>query len=160
MLLQSLRSLSRNDAATELKKVPKGKLGNIPLRTILDALYSVPRVLVTDAQVQHAVDKESGKSIGTLRLKLEVDQHHSKKKDMDNFSTCVIVLGTSKRRMLLAQTDFSIGYSKRNTSVEKEVKFDWDVANADGGEGGGSVVLRILQDSIRGMDSELQVKLR
>lgn len=161
-MLQSLRLLSRDDAAKELKKVPKGKLGNESLRTILDSLYSIPRVSLTESQVRHSVDKESGKSIGILRLKLEVDQNfnHSKKNEMDDFSTCVIVLGTLEQRMLLARTEFSTGHSKKNTSIEKEIKFDWDLANADGGEGGGSIVLRILQDNIRGMDLEAEVKLR
>lgn len=162
LLLQSLRLLSRDDAAKELKKVPKGKLGKGSLRTILDSLYSIPRVLVTSAQLRHTVAKDSGKSVGILHLKLEVDKssEHSKKKDTNDFSTCVIVLGTVEQRMLLAQTDFSIGHSAKTTSIEKEITFDWDVANADGGEGGGSVVLRILLDSVLGMDTETFVKLR
>ena len=162
MLLQALRLLSRDDATKELKKVPKGKLGNTSLRNVLDSLYSIPRVLVTSAQVRHTVEKGSGKAVGILHLELEVDQlsEHSGKRGTGGFPTCILVLGTSEQRMILAQNEFSISHSKRSISIEKQLSFDWDVANADGGEGGGSVVLRILYDSVRGMDSEINVKLR
>lgn len=157
-----MRSRSRDVVAKELKKIPKGKLGNTPIRSLLDSLYAIPQVTVTETQIQHTTQKETGKSQGILRLKLEVqrDASNVKKDDKDEFATIVVVLGTRERRMILAQTDVAIGAFKTKMSMERELNFDWDVANADGGEGGGSVILRILQDNTRGMDSEVQVKLR
>ena len=129
---------------------------------MLDSLYSIPKVTVSEAKIRHITEKDSGKSRGVLQLKLEVERDtlNSKDNDAHEFASLVIVLGTFERRMLLVQINASLGRSKTVLSIEKELNFDWDAANADGGEGGGYVILRILRDSIRGMDLEMQIKLR
>lgn len=38
---------------------------------------------------------------------------------------------------------------------EIEMEFDWDAANEGGGEGGGRMILRLLLEEYRGLDSEL-----
>ena len=160
-LLQTLRRLPREKVATELKKLPKTKLGNSSSREVLDSLYAIPFVVSTTSEVLHSVDKETGKSIGTLRLKLEIDWDAQGPRGRDgDFATFVVVLGTKQRRMFLAQTEFSISASSRKISIEKAITFDWNVANADGGEGGGSITVGILQDRYLGMDTTMQVRLR
>lgn len=136
-----------------MKKIKK--IG--PIKSILDKVYSLPQVIVSEAQIRHEIDKASGKSGGILSLKLEVDRPAPKNRD--DFLSCVIVLGTWERRMLLAQAEVSVGRSSKKT-FEKQIKFDWDAANADAGEGGGMIHLRILLDSVRGMDLEMSVKLQ
>ena len=139
--------------------MPKGKLGS-SIRAVLDSLYSIPKMTVKGAQITHAVDKTSRKSRGTLRLKIEVDRDkkQSKPNSGDNYLSLSLVLGTYERRMLLAQSEVSISRGGSRT-IDKEIEFDWDTANADGGEGGGSVILGLLLDSIRGMDSEIVIGL-
>jgi hypothetical protein len=39
------------------------------------------------------------------------------------------------------------------------MEFDWTTANADGGEDGGKMVLRLLLEGVRGFDSELVVRM-
>ncbi len=162
-LLQSMRRLPRDETAKELKKLPKAKLGNLSSREILDALYAIPHVVATATEVLHTVDKESGNSVGTLRLKLEIDFHRERSKKNgrdDDFASFVVLLGTCERRMLLAQSEFSVGGSSQTTFIDKELNFDWKIANADAGEGGGFMILRILQDRVRGMDIQMEIKLR
>ena len=160
-LLQTLRSLPRDKVASELKKLPKTKLGTSSSREVLDSLYAIPFVGVTSTEILHSVDKETGKSIGTLRLKLEIhwDAQGPKGREVD-LVTFVIVLGTKQRRMFLAQTEFSVSASSRRTSIERAISFDWNVANSDGGEGGGSLTLRLLLDRYLGMDTTMEVRLK
>lgn len=160
-LLQTLRRLPRDKLAAELKKLPKTKLGNSSSREVLDSLYAIPFVVAVATEMLHTVEKETGKSVGTLRLKLEIDWNAEGSGSREvELATFVVVLGTKQRRMFLAQTEFSISASSRKTSIEKAISFDWNVANADGGEGGGFINLRILQDRYLGMDSTMQVRLR
>jgi hypothetical protein len=164
-LLQRLRSLPRDETAKELNKVPKGTLKSISIRDALDALYAIPRVTVIATSIQHSVDKESNKSVGILYIKLEVDQqaHFSKTGSATDLATIVIILGTLERRFYLGKAEFSVGRGSGKTVTEKEIKFDWNIAIADGGDGGdggGTMLLHILPDNIRGMDSGMLVKLR
>lgn len=161
-VLQSMRRLSRDDAAKELKKIPKAKLGSSSIRDILDALYAIPLLLSARTEVLHSIDKESGKSVGTLRLKMDIEFQGSRstRNDADDFATFVVVVGTRTERILLAHLEFSVRRSGKIAIIENELNFDWNIANADAGEGSGLVVLRILQDRVRGMDTEMEIKLR
>jgi hypothetical protein len=40
-----------------------------------------------------------------------------------------------------------------------ELTFDWSAANADGGEGGGKMILRCLMEDFRGLDGEIIIPL-
>ena len=162
-VLWALRGLSRDDAAKELKKIPKGKLGKTSIKSILDNLFSLPRVVVMQAQIRHDIDKESRKSQGILSFQLEVDRPvgQTKIRNDDDFLSCVIVVGSSERRLFLAHSEVSIPRSNKKTLIEKEIPFDWEKAKADAaGEGGEALVhVRLLLDSVRGMDIEMQLKL-
>jgi hypothetical protein len=115
--------------------------------------------MIKDAQVTHKVDKKSGKSRGTLKLGIEVDRDSKQVKNNNNFATLSLVLGSFEMRLLLGFAEVSISRTGK-LSIDKEIDFDWESANADGGEGGGFIILRIFLDGIRGMDSELAIKLR
>jgi hypothetical protein len=157
-LLWNLRCFPRGKAASALKKLPKGKL-SLPIRSILDALYSIPKITIKNAQVTHKVDKTSGKGRGTLKLGIEVDRDGKQVKNSDNFATLSLVLGSFERRLLLGFTEVSISREGKRY-IDKEIDFDWESANADGGEGGGFIILRMFLDRFRGMDSELAIGLR
>ena len=81
-----------------------------------------------------------------------------KKGSLDEPVTLGIVVASYVSRRLLGYQEVAIG---RNGSwtAEKSIDFDWEAARSDGGEGSGSVVVRLLLDSIKGLDSELVVKL-
>ena len=160
-LLQILHTKTRDEAANIFKTVPKGKLG-VPIRQILDSLEKLPKVKVTEAKVTHTIDKDTRKSKGVLKVRLEVEQHVRgfHKDETSNFATLGLVLGTMGQRMLLAQGDVPVARgAQSNRLIEKQLDFDWDMANADGGEEGGSLLLRLVHDSIRGLDSEIRIGL-
>lgn len=161
-LLQRLRSLPRDAAQKELNRIPKRMLRSTSIRDALDALYAVPRVMVMETKVQHLMDKVSNKSVGELLIKLEVDQQSksSRTGTSNEFVNIFVVLGTMQRRLLLGKLEFSLGRGPTKIVADKKIKFDWDVANSHGGEGEGVMLLQILVDNVRGMDSSMLVKLR
>ncbi|OEU16941.1 hypothetical protein FRACYDRAFT_269156 [Fragilariopsis cylindrus CCMP1102] len=93
--------------------------------------------------------------MGTLKLSLQVEREESRR---DNFTTLTLVLGSFEHQKLLACSDLPI--SKNGSwTIQKQLQFDWKTANVDGGEDGGRVVLRLLLDSVRGLDSEIILAL-
>jgi hypothetical protein len=160
-LLWRLRQLPRDKVAGILHKKLKGKVGS-PIRSTLDSLYLLPKVTVREALVSHVVDKTNGKSRGTLKIVIEIDRDTNKSKNSarnGGFSLLAVLLGSFERRLLLAQTEMSVSHGG-SRSVTKEIDFDWDSANADGGEGEGFIILRLLLDNVCGMDSEVLIRLR
>jgi hypothetical protein len=117
----------------------------------------LPLATVTSSKIYHEIDKTTGRSFGTMKLGLEIDRDKPAHR-MDHFVNLTVVLGTPKHSKLLAVSDVAMSRGG-SWSVEKELQFDWQVAIADGGEEGGHVVVRLLVDSCRGLDSEIMVGL-
>ena len=159
--IQALRALSRDKAASLLKRVSGGKVGG-PMHLILDTLYSAPLLSLKEVKVWHANEKTSGRSRGTLKVSLDIQRENKNSKNRKNKDSAGIslslVLGSWNQRMLLAQTSIQIS-REGSWSVTKEMEFDWSTANADGGENGGKMVLRLLFDGVRGFDSEVVVRM-
>ena len=155
--LFALRRLPRDDAANLLKRVSKGK--GPPLRPMLDFLFSTPLISVENLQILHKVDKTSGVTRGNLKVSLEIQRGSFKSggKDSGSFSLCV-ALGSSQRRTLLAHTIVQISRTGKWTQ-NIDLDFDWDAANADGGDGSGSMILRLILEQIRGLDAEVVVPI-
>lgn len=131
-----------------------------PIRPILDFLYSTPLVTIEALQVLHRVNMTSGTSRGNLKLILRIQRDNCKSggKEASDFALSA-VLGSFQRRGLLAHRVIQI--SRTGTwSQEVNIEFDWDAANADGGDGSGSMILRLIFDQIRGLDAELVVAIR
>ena len=131
-----------------------------PMHPILDFLYSTPLVTIEDLQVLHKVDKTSGMSLGNLKLILRIQRDNCKSGGKESSVIALsAVLGSFQRRGLLAHRVIQI--SRTGTwSQEVNLGFDWDAANADGGDGSGSMILRLVFDQIRGLDAELVVAIR
>lgn len=148
--LWNLRRLPRKTVSDALNKCRKGTF-RAPFQKILNSLYSMPLVTVKEGKVYHEIDKATGKSLGTLKLILSIERE---KPHRDDFSTLSLVVGSFESQKLLASTDVPVS---RNGSwtVEKRLQFDWNLANSDGGEDGGHIVLRLLLDSVKGLDSEI-----
>lgn len=151
--LWHLRHSSRNQAEQQLKKFGPPKARNNT--SALNTLFSYPKVTVTESKIAHNVDKVTVRSKGTLTLKMQIER---KKGPQDEPITLGIVVGSNTSRRLLGYEEVSVG---RNGSwtVDKTIDFDWEVARSNGGEGSGSVIVRLLLDSIKGLDSEIFVKL-
>ena len=146
----NLRRFPRNTVAEALKRCRKGTF-KAPFQKILSSLYGMPLITLKEGKVYHEVDKASGKGLGTLRLSLSIERQQPRD---DDFTTLSLVAGTFASQKLLACSEIPIS---RNGSwtVEKKLRFDWKLANADGGEDGGKIVLRLLLDNVRGLDSEI-----
>eukprot|EP00536_Pseudo-nitzschia_multiseries_P002204 jgi/Psemu1/322449/estExt_fgenesh1_pg.C_290027 len=148
--LWNLRQVPRDTVAEALKNCRKGTFKAPPTK-ILASLYEMPLITFKEGKVYHEIDKVTGKSVGTLKLSLQIERGKSRR---DDFTTLSLLLGSFESQKLLAHSEVSI--SRNGTwMVEKELQFDWKIANADGGEDGGQVVLRLLIDSVRGLDSEI-----
>lgn len=153
-----LRAMSRKDALTLLNKVNRTKSGGkLTFESTLDRLYAIPLVSLQEVKIMSQVDKASGKSIGKLNLSLHVERTGGNKPKSNEVSL-VILVGSSQQGMLLNKTSVRLVRSGKWT-VTKEVSFDWNTANANGGEAGGSVIVRLLLNEIRGFDQEFRVKL-
>jgi len=160
--LRELRALDRNAAAGALQKVLNGKGA---VEKALDYLYSIPQFAVKEAQVHHEVEKTTGLSRGKLRLSLEFNRDNRGNKKGggrfpgDSSFTLVVLLGSLKQRMLLAEESISVPQGSGTWTASKDLDFDWSSANADGGEGKGQMVMRLIWEEIRGFDSELIIHL-
>ncbi len=148
--LWNLRQIPRNTVSEALKKCRKGTF-RAPFQKILNSLYAMPLITLKEGKVYHEIDKATGKSLGTLKISLSIERE---KPHGDDFATLSLIVGTFESQKLLACTDVPIS---RNGSwtVEKQLHFDWKLANSDGGEDGGQIVVRLLLDSVRGLDSEI-----
>ena len=77
----------------------------------------------------------------------------------DKALTLTVLVGTVEQGMLLADSTIPIGRTGK-WSVARDISFDWNRANAHGGEEGGGVLVRLLLEEIRGLDSEHLVRLK
>jgi len=160
--IRNLRDLNRKDATSLLQKLSKGRNSSaVPVDQVLDNLFALPLVTLTNVSVMNEVEKTSGKSTGLLKVTLNIQRDAKRKKarDEDKTFTLSLLLGSFKQGMLLAHSSLRITRSGSWTAT-KELKFDWSVANADGGEEGGRMILRLLLDEVRGFDTETVVSLR
>lgn len=156
------------------RRQPKDKLSNIckqiskgtfkkPVDTVLTYFLSFPLVTVKDSKIYHEIGKVDGKGIGTLKLSLSIERESSKNKSSDNDGMCslILVLGSFEKGKLLASKEIPLAssYQKGGGLWTGELNFDWKTANVYGGLDGGHVILRLLLDSVRGLDSEVVIPL-
>jgi hypothetical protein len=148
--LWNLRQFPRITVSEALKKCRKGTF-KAPFHKTLSSLYGMPLITLKEGKVYHEIDKATGRSLGTLKLSLSIEREQQRG---DDFTTLSLLVGSFDSQKLLASSEVPIS---RNGSwtVEKRLQFDWKLANSDGGEDGGQIVLRLLLDSIRGLDSEV-----
>jgi hypothetical protein len=184
--LYGLRSLSRADAATLLRGLHTQTPSRQSLDETLDTLYSLPKVLVKRSVVRRTVDERTGKVLGGLHLELNVELLSVRFKGSQVVSrrfganddgdgapsapsseaplTLTILVGTELQGFLLAYKSVTIrggGNIDSGRSISLELTFDWSVAanHARGGQSGGSLVLRLLWEEVRGLDSQMLVRM-
>jgi hypothetical protein len=156
--LWTLRQTPRHAVAEAMQRCRKGTF-KASFQTILDSLYAMPLMTLNRSNLYHEIDKTTGKSVGTLKVSFQIDRPKDHPQpDKKDFTTVFVVLGSFKHRKLLSYCEASIS-RHGNCSLDKELQFDWKQAIENGGEEGGRVVLRLLVDSVRGLDSEIEIKL-
>lgn len=148
-----LRHSSRPEAERLLKKFGPPKARNNT--SALNTLFSYPKVTVMESTISHNVDKVTVKSKGTLNLKIAIER---KKGSFEEPITLGIVVASSKSRRLLGYEEISIGRNG-NWTVDKTIDFDWETARSEGAAGKSAVIVRLLLDSVKGLDSELMMTL-
>ena len=155
--LWETRSMPRSQAASLLKSLVSK--GEVNVDRLLDSVYALPLISVDNVKLSHEVEKGTGKSTGKLHLDLGVHCDGRQKKGDGDPLTLTLALGTPQQRRLVAHHTMAIS---RNKVMKKSVdlSFDWSAANADAGESGGTLILRVLIEEIRGLDSELVLRLR
>ena len=180
--LFGLRSQTRDTTQATLLRLLKGRKS---VDNLLNSLYGVPLYRIANFSISHAVDKATRKAKGTLHLEIEVsyekinnnnsgggggknrrggrnNNHNNNNNDDDRPMTLTVLLGTRVRKALLGHA--SCGVSRRGdplspTKKKVQIEFDWASANADGGQDGGAVVLRLLLEDMRGMDTHTVIPL-
>jgi len=168
--LADLRALPRDAANSVLEKQynTRSKRNSSPrVDAAMDALYALPLVRLVEYSVRRETEKSSGRSSGKVKLVLEVTRDKPSTGSTSSSSaaasssfTVTLILGSFRQRMLLSYATARYARFGRWT-VTRELDFDWDAANADGGEaGGGRAVLRVLFDEVRGLDAETVISLR
>jgi replicative superfamily II helicase len=130
----------------------------------LNMLYNIPQIQLTEATINFDVDKVTKKSIGKLSVSIDIERtnprlNNSKERN-DNSFTLTLLLGSWNQRLLLANNS-PIRISRFGKwTIHKELTFDWEKANADGGQQGNKkVILRLLMDEVRGLDLEVFISL-
>lgn len=167
--IAGLRALPRKGAAALLQNLSKGSRkgsGNAPFRSALDKLYSIPLFTLKSAKALNEVEKATGRTTGKLKLCLEIERSNVNKggerspnnKEQDVPLQVDLLLGSHQQRMVLAKSSMPVNRFGKWT-VNKELNFDWNQANADGGTEGGKVILRLLLDKFRGFDLETVIAL-
>jgi hypothetical protein len=127
--------------------------------TVLDSVYSLPLVAVKNAKIYHEIGKTDGKGIGTLKLSLSIQREKSKNEGKDDMCSLNLVLGSFEKGKLLAWKEIPLS-QKGDSTANHELQFDWKTANVYGGLDGGHVILRLLLDTARGLDSEVAIPLK
>lgn len=150
--------MPRGQVAELLRKIKSSQQG-----LAIDSLCSIPKLSVKQAQVVHKIEKRTVKSRGVLKIQVEIsrEKKNSKAKfqQSDVPITVGLVLGSYEKRLLLAYSEITINRSG-NWSIEKELEFDWNLAKEDSEKTKERrIVLRLLLDSVRGMDSEIAINL-
>ena len=155
--LRRLRLLPREQGVNKVKNACKGKVG-FSIRALFDYLHSIPIVAVREATVSNGMGKVPLKDVGILRLVLEIrrESNQPKHSEPEKVISLGLLLGSLNSRMLLAHTSIQISRAGA-WSVTKELQFDWNAAHTDSGDG--FIVLRLMMEGVRGMDSELIVPL-
>jgi Sec63 Brl domain len=147
MSLLEFRALSRDETGKQFQNVWQGRLKE----DALHRLYSFPliRLMETSCSFENEV--------GKLSLTIDMDRiaPFSKRMDREDDSFILtLLLGSLNQRFLLANIQLRLSRFGSWT-VKKELTFDWEKAKSDGG----TVILRLMIDEIRGLDTETMVEL-
>jgi hypothetical protein len=151
--LRDIRAMPRGDATSTLKSLV-GDDVDMDLKQVLDSVASLPFISIGKVKLSQQTEKTTGKNTGTLNLDLVICKNRN-----SSPLTLALVLGTPQHHTLLAHHTIGIGHNGKVTK-SVELSFDWTAANAHAGESGGTIILRLLLEEIRGLDAQVALPLR
>lgn len=155
LTLWDLRSKPKLETSKMLKTLWKGPKGDID--RMVDSIFSLPFYKIEELKVHHEVEKSTGKSIGILKISFAIEGGNKRGRGNSPETSLALVLGSPARKTLLAHK--SLAVRNGNSTRQAELRFDYSAANDGGGAGGGFMILRILMEEHRGLDSEIRVQL-
>lgn len=162
--LLQFRSLQRKDAEQQMQHVLRSSVrqrGGDAINT----LYGFPLISVSSWAMNFEVDKMTNQSVGKLILSIDINRtaspsssntHTNGSKYGSNSVTLMILLGSYHQRFLLSTSTVRIS-RHGSWTIQKELVFDWNKAKSDGDSD--KVIVRLLLDEVRGLDSEMIVSL-
>jgi len=162
--IRDLRESPKKQVASLLQRLERNqKRGGDNAELSMNLLYNMPVLSLKKAVVSSDVQKSSGKTIGKLAIDLEVQREQRSPKKGDHSSpsefSLTILVGTLQQSILLAQSSARLARSG-TWSLSKELAFDWNAANAGGGEDHGRLRVRLILNEVRGLDYEVLVNLK
>jgi Sec63 Brl domain len=156
----ALRRKSKEDATRVLKETMKRNGSLSFLDRAVSKLFAIPKVFVSAVDVSKRNEKDNGSTKGTVTVSFDIERESdgSDKSGSRDEISLILLLGTYKRRIYQSESSLRITrYGK--WSSKKELTFDWNAVQADAGEVGELLRIRILLDTVRGLDQELTVRV-
>lgn len=147
--LYDLRNMAENQSLPLLRKLLKNKPSKV-VESAIETLGSLPCIKIATSQLTLKG------SLGKLELKLDVSSRNTRKRKSSRNDTSspslTLLVGTQNSRYLLCQDSARL---PECGTISRSLSFDWMKAKNDGD----SVLLRLLIEEIRGLDTELEIKL-
>lgn len=130
---------------------------------------STPSVKFGNFKVEKEVKKGSSRHTGSLAFDYNIELNgfrrmHTRKGNQDKNGGLgvTLVLGTLKGGYLLNQSSFNVPDFMKGKSWKKHIRmdFDWNTAEANGGQDQNQIVVRVLHEFIGSSDYEIVVSLK
>ena len=143
-----------NQHQLDVMKLPNKTLKALKLQPML--------VSAENITVSFETDRTTGTNVGNLKLDVVgyVFKEDSNKGQRELGQSYNIIVGTQEKHILLANQAFFLPELKKTSRKAINLNFNWSLANSLGGPNGGSIVVRIMSDSFRGLDVEYTVPLQ
>jgi len=131
------------------------------MRLMINQIRSFPLATADNFHIEFEREKSSGEDLALLKFDLIFHNSHEYKSEKENsYGTLAIILGTVRNSMLLSSKSLKIPVRNKLLLTKFELKFDWKMANANGGNKNGHMKLRLINEIVRGLDVEYIVPLR
>ena len=139
--------MEQGKAALLLRKNMNSKRGKL-VEAAVETLFSYPLVRVVETSI--SVSEHSSK--GKVHLKLAISFGKSRRKEKNSALSLTILVGTENGRFLLGQESARLS---NGSNISRTLTFDFTRAK----NLGDNVILRLLVEEHRGLDSEIFLKL-
>lgn len=146
-----------------IQKTKEGSSKGIPAK-LATTVKKLPFFSLHNVSIKFEMEKTTNQSQGrlTFDLKLEASIETRKRQiDGGNTHSFTVVVGTKENNFLLDQKSviMSIPHNQKSTQRTIIMTFDWGLANSNGGNDSGHILLRVLSTDRRGLDVQHEVKL-
>lgn len=138
----------------------RGNSKGIPTK-LLTAIKKIPYFTADNISLSFVNKGVKTQGRVTFNLKIISSVLENKRHGYSESCGFTAALGTYENNLLLVEKSMVMSLSNNNKSSHRavELKFDWALANANGGNDSGIILLRILSTDRRGLDLQYQIKL-